>query len=326
MSEAAVQVIRVGPVTKHPNADSLSITSIGGPGGYPCIFRTGDYSEGDLAVYVPIDSIVPNTDPRWSFLDKARIRAKKLRGVFSMGLLTNAEPGWVEGQDVTELLAITHWTPGEEGNGKILSAQDEPDPGFMPCYDLEGLRKYSSVIQPGEEVWISEKIHGCSARFAHDGERLWVGSHKRIKKDREDSQWWQIARAYELETKLATIPGMVLYGEIYGSGVQDITYGLSLGAKHLAAFDILDSRTHQWLDYHDFREICHMLAIPVVPTLYEGPWSDSLRDLCEGNSTLPLATHVREGIVVVPLSNRRTLRIDRKLKLHGQGYLLRKEK
>lgn len=38
MSEFHVEVVRVGPVTKHPNADTLSITNI--HGGYPVIMRT----------------------------------------------------------------------------------------------------------------------------------------------------------------------------------------------------------------------------------------------------------------------------------------------
>ena len=57
MSEFHVQVVQVGPVTKHPNADSLSCSEVDG---YPVIFRTGDYVEGDRAVYVPVDAIVPD--------------------------------------------------------------------------------------------------------------------------------------------------------------------------------------------------------------------------------------------------------------------------
>ncbi|RYE90041.1 MAG: RNA ligase, partial [Myxococcales bacterium] len=88
MSEFHVRVVRVGPIVKHPQADNLSIAQVFG---YPVIIRTGEYAEGDRAVYVPVDSVVPEGDPRWAFLgEHRRIRAKKLRGVFSMGLLTAA--------------------------------------------------------------------------------------------------------------------------------------------------------------------------------------------------------------------------------------------
>ena len=157
MSEFHVQVVRVGEITKHPNADSLGLTKVFD---YPVIVRLDDFKPGDLAVYVPVDSIVPNDDPQWAFLDgHNRVKAKKLRGILSMGLLTHADPSWVEGQDVCEAMRITKYEPPEP---MTTGGEDEPDPGYMPCYtDIEGLRRYPDVLIPGEEVIISEKVHGC---------------------------------------------------------------------------------------------------------------------------------------------------------------------
>lgn len=76
-SEHRVEVVRLGPITKHPDADTLSITTV--LGGYPVILRTGEYKEGDLAVYVPIDSVVPENDPRWEFLGGSAGGARKGR-------------------------------------------------------------------------------------------------------------------------------------------------------------------------------------------------------------------------------------------------------
>ena len=93
MSEFHVEVTRVKGVQKHPNADTLSIAEVNG---YPVIFRTGDFEEDGLAVHVPVDSIVPDTED-WAFLNGSRrIKAKKLRGVFSIGMLAKAKPEWVE--------------------------------------------------------------------------------------------------------------------------------------------------------------------------------------------------------------------------------------
>ena len=93
MSDFNCEVVRVRDVQKHPDADTLMVATANGN---PVIFRTGDYAEGDLAAYVPVDAIVPEGE-RFAFLGKhRRIRAKRLRGIFSMGLLTPAEPGWEE--------------------------------------------------------------------------------------------------------------------------------------------------------------------------------------------------------------------------------------
>lgn len=57
MTEFRVQVVEVGKVGKHRNADTLSITTI--LGNYPVIFKTGEINQGDLAVHIPPDALVP---------------------------------------------------------------------------------------------------------------------------------------------------------------------------------------------------------------------------------------------------------------------------
>ena len=92
MSTFSVPVVRVGAVSRHPNADTLSLTEVRG---CPVVLRTGSFAEGDLAVYVPVDAVVDTTVPELAFLaaegkTSVRIRAKRLRGTFSMGLLVAA--------------------------------------------------------------------------------------------------------------------------------------------------------------------------------------------------------------------------------------------
>ena len=315
-SESRVTVVRLGPIEKHPNADTLSITQV--HGGYPVILRSGEYAEGDLAAYVPVDSIVPEGDPRWEFLGvHRRIRAKKLRGTFSMGLLTKAAPEWVEGQDVTDELRIAKWSPEEPTEGSA----DEPDPGSMPVYtDIEGWRRWKGALVDGERVLMTEKIHGENFRAVHDGSRLWVGSRTRIKRDDSASKWWQAAHAAGLADKLARHPGIAVYGECHGY-TGGFPYGSPARKPTLRIFDAIDTRTRKYLGVDAFRALD--LDIPGAPILHEGPWSPDLAALAEGPSTLD-ASHVREGWVVRPWEERDDPRLGRViLKLHGQGFLLR---
>lgn len=323
MSEFHVNVVRIGEIEKHPNADALSITRV--HGGYPVLFRSGEYKPGDLAVYVPIDSIVPADDPRWDFLaGHRRIRAKRLRGVFSMGLLTAADPTWNEGDDVAAALRMEKYDPEEPahtGGARVIGEGDEPDPGLMPVYDIEGLRRHRNALADGEEVVLTEKIHGENARYLFDGERLWVGSHKRIKKDRPDSQWWQAARACDLETKLREVPGLAFYGEVHGY-TKGFAYGVAPGSRGLRFFDALDTKTRMWLDAGEFFCLCMQLGLPTVPVLYRGPWSWDLVEHANGSSTL--GAHIREGFVVRPVRERSTHSLPRViLKMHGEAFLLK---
>jgi hypothetical protein len=84
-TEHEVSVVRLGAISKHPNADALSLTEVDGR---PVILRTGEYAPGDLAVYVPVDTMVPLDDPRFAFLKErnstadgySRVKAVRLRG------------------------------------------------------------------------------------------------------------------------------------------------------------------------------------------------------------------------------------------------------
>lgn len=327
MSEHHVEVVRLGEVVKHPDADTLGVTMV--HGGYPCIVRLSEFKEGDLAVYIPVDAIVPVDTPRFSFLGpgNGRIRAKRLRGIFSMGLIVPADTEMAEGDDVAEQWQIGKWEPPENGyrpgpGGSYQSSGSEPCPIQWPVYDIEPQRKYGRLLVDGEPVQVTEKIHGCNGRFVHVDGRLWVGSRNQAKARSDADLWWGVARAYDLEEKLAKLPGVVIYGEVYGQ-VQDLKYGVGAGSR-FAAFDAFDLATRRWFDVVELDAVCAQLGLEQVPELHRGPWDASRVDeWAEGQSTL--AGHVREGFVVKPMTVRVDARIGRLiLKRHGQGYLLRK--
>ena len=50
----------------------------------------------------------------------------------------------------------------------------------LPHYDIESARKWAPrVLTEGEEVVLTEKIHGANGRFAWHHDRLWVASRQR---------------------------------------------------------------------------------------------------------------------------------------------------
>lgn len=318
MSEFHVQIVKIDNIERHPNADSLSISMI--HGGYPVIFRTGDFKIGDLAIYIPVDAVVPMNDCRFSFLGtNRRIKAKRLRGVFSMGLLIPNENNWVEGQNVQTELGITKWEPTEEFK---LSGDDESPPPFLQEYtDIEGLRKFPLILEEGEEVVITEKCHGANSRYLYKDERLWAGSRTRVKKENDEIAWWKVTKQYDLVNKLNKCPNIAFYGELYGK-VQDLNYGVN--GLALMFFDAKNVDTQKYLDYDDFIKLTTKLELPVVPVLYRGPWSNELRKLANGPSMVVGANHIREGFVVKPIHERWDQRCGRViLKLIGEDYLLR---
>jgi len=321
MTEFVVEVVKIGAIEKHPNADTLSVTKIGE---YPIIIRSTDFKEGDLAIYVPVDAVVPLEHPPFSFLKKPRIKAMKLRGVFSMGLLLPISEGMIEGQNVAETLGIKKYEEPLEEEKLSTGGDCEHCPFEFPRFtDIESYRRYPTILIDGEDVVLTEKVHGTNSRFVYTQNRLWVGSHNQIKKRELNSIWWKTAERYELEKKLANAPDIVLFGEIFG-WVQSLRYGHERGAASLLFFDALDLRQMRYLDHDDFLAVLRRVELQPVPEFYRGPYNKDLLKLAEGNSIIAGASNVREGIVIKPTIRRYDDRVGRVIIKHiGEGYLLK---
>ena len=372
MSEWYVRVVNTQNNSKHENADSLSIVMV--DGGYPCIVRTEDIKP--LMTYVPVDSLCPIDKPEFAFLDKPRIKAKRLRGVFSMGLLIPIKPGMKEGQIVDKEYGITKWEPAidqaeRKEKRQLLGGENMPDPGFIPEYtDIESIRKHKNILEEGEEVILSEKCHGANARYCYSNNKFWVASHYKFKKQPREAtkfelfiafvltalytivhpifrkrsvwinklayilkkpipltNWWKVAISENLEDKLKQFPDYAFYGEVFGD-VQDLKYGAKQGEIKIRFFDIMNTKTREYLDYDDFIKIINNAKLEAMPILYRGPWNfEKLATLSNGKSIIPGADNIREGFVVKPVKERRHSHCGRVIfKFVGENYLLRKEK
>lgn len=312
LSTHKVEVLTVYP-EKHPNADKLLTAKIFG---YSCVMGMDDWlprvKDGKVLVaWVPPDSTVPINKPEFSFLAKdakqdgrARIKAKKLRGVVSFGLLVPAPEGSKEGDNVAELLGVEHYEPplpGEKGRkGVYLGGEVAKGPNvFTVKYDVDAFRRYNFLFNEGEEVLITEKLDGCSSRYVFVDGVMYCGSRNEWKKEfptydhlniellmkqgleeakakeimdkllsgpKKKNLWWDILeRTPILEKFCRDHPNYVVYGEIFGQ-VNRIKYGLS-DINRFAAFDIMYES--KWLDALESRDMLEKAGVNVVPLLTE---------------------------------------------------------
>ncbi len=333
MSTLKVEVVPI-KLEKHPNADVLSLVYIKG---WQVAVRTDEFKDAKLGAYLPVDSVVPQTD-EWESLrqHKYRVRTIRLRKLISQGMLIPAREGWVEGQDVTEELKIQKYEPPEP---VFLSGDTAKDISDFPTYtNIERWKNYPDVFRPGDPVHITEKIHGTNFRCGIINDEFCVGSHERCRKPGGENIYSSIAREFKLEEKLREsqkilgCEDIVYFGEIFGKSIQDLRYDLQ--KPSVRCFDIWISRLidrHKidvfsagYLDPKSAFELCSKLGVEFVPTLFIGDFKPELLELAEGQSAI--AEHIKEGIVIKSLKpNDFHPEIGRKvLKRLSEAYELRK--
>lgn len=159
MSGLVVKVRRIDALIPHPNADSLELALVGG---WQTVVKKDIFKNGDLVVFVPPDTVIPQelSDKLGvtKYLHKQRLIVAKLRGENSFGLLIVPEPHMWEGQDVAEYYGITKYIPPVKMSAGDAVAEA---PVFFKYTDIENMRNYNNVLKEGEPVIYTEKIHGC---------------------------------------------------------------------------------------------------------------------------------------------------------------------
>lgn len=358
MSELKVCVVQIDEILEHPNAERLEIACIAG---WNCVVRKDEYKAGDKVVYIPIDSVLPGELEGRLFppdskvrLEKSRIRTIKLRGAISQGLVITLEeaqlsPNTPVGTDVAAKLGITKYEPpiaSIPGHMQTKSkTRVRSNPNFHKYTDIENFKHYPNLFEPGELVYVSEKLHGASARygwFPTEANTLWkkvkklfrllppyefcLGSRNVQLQDKKytgfyaTNLWGKIAEQERLHEKLEY--GEAVYGEIVGDGVQaGYTYGCGKGEHRFYAYDV--QVNGRWLNYAEFVNFCNLKQIVRVPELYVGPYiAEFVSGLREGVSVVG-DQPVREGVVVKPLIET-TCMIGRKVvKYISDTYLLK---
>ncbi len=255
----------------------------------------------------------------------------------------------IEGQDVSTLLNITkYFCPIPiHMQGEVFNAF-----GKTLKYDIENIKKFPNIFKDGEEVCISEKLHGTfclmgshpdvdtpivtskglsakglAFKFndANDN-NLYVRAFKATRDEHNLTIIDRISKA--LDISLVDTPIYIL-GEIFGSGIQDLKYGCD--KPQFRIFDIYVGEPGQgkYLNPHEISFIAEKTGIEIVPILYVGTYSKGVvNHFTDGKETFSgKETHMREGIVIKPLEERRDDEIGRVfLKSVSEAYLLRRGK
>ena len=265
----------------------------------------------------------------------------------------------VEGKDLMEELGITKYEPPVKqiqlASGRKIKWRDNQN--FHIYYKFPNLKNVAGLFTEEDEVQITRKIHGTNARYGIVKKskltfwdrvkkflRLadeWIGyeyiygSHNCEKGS--DTQgfystdvWRTIAEAYVIKERLWNQAkkysaedlgsGLVLYGEIYGAGIQK-NYEYGLTDIKFVGFDITVDGKYLAPETTHLVTSCE-LELTHVEVLYDGPWSQEVQDGFVFNNFIEGTKVPHEGIVIKHISGER----NKVAKVINPDYLIYGEK
>lgn len=254
----------------------------------------------------------------------------------------NADDTYRCERDFAEFFGIIKWEP-------VLPPSMDGVVGYEPdlvsWIDIENIKKFPELFANGEEVVATEKVHGTATiiNVFTDG-RVFVTSKGQGNKSlviQEDNKnlYWAAVRRHNLvevgnaftvfaEDILGTeLKGVALYGETYGTGVQDLGYGTE-GGTGFALFDVravLPNGDTVWLN-HD-QVYTDSIDVPRSPVIFRGGYDFAAIDkISDGKEQVSgKETNIREGVVVRPVTESTDRRGRRRIaKFVTETYLTRK--
>jgi RNA ligase (TIGR02306 family) len=335
VSTLVVEVCDVKAVYPHPQAYALEFITV--KGWQIIVQKALGLQIGQKVVYFPPDSVLPPELAERLGITKylaplpreidgsrkagLRVRAARLRGEPSYGTIDrDVDPAWEVGRDVRDHYGVTKFEPPvRPADGDALSSVA----AFHGYTEIENIRNFPDVLRPGEEVVITEKLHGKNCRLGlvrvpgegGDGFEFMAGSNDVRRKEADQkgrpSDFWRPMNE-AVRDLLRHLSGgercVVLFGELYGSGVQDMAYGLGNGANGFRAFDV--AVDGMYLCFDEKAGLLGQFGIESVPHLYRGPFTwEAVEEQTYGPTTLCPPESAgrfagREGCVVTPVVER----------------------
>lgn len=165
-------------LNKHENADSLSVVFI--EDYTQVVVNTAQWQGKTKGVYIPPQNYVPLSRSEFSFLKKkpdqewALVKPCKLRGVLSNGLLVPAPNDTPVGENWAEKLGVMH--KEDEPVEQSSDCVGGPSGLIISKYDVDGPKHFLKDFTEGEEVWVSQKIHGQNSRFCWHDDKMFIGT------------------------------------------------------------------------------------------------------------------------------------------------------
>jgi len=254
--------------------------------GWKVVGQKDEFQEGDLCVYVVIDSVFPDNFKKTQFLEGKPLKTRLMRGVYSQGLIFPVS--WLheergidisllrEDDDVTSVIGIKKWVTRDEMSQYVDTSKNS-FPSCVPKTDEPRIQNNPKLLKTliGNEIVITRKEDGCSATYIYDAKEkeFKVCSRNCVvqpdKLDKSVIHYFNVSNSFDIEKKMEQYgKSLAIQGEIVGPSINGNK--LKLSKLDFRVFNIYDIEKQVYISTTDMIQLCNEFGFNTVPILYIG--------------------------------------------------------
>lgn len=240
--------------------------------GWNVVIKKGEFNEGELCIYIRIDTTVNPTLPCFSHLKnlknpnkRIRINTRKFINVYSQGLLVSINNYKLEpilGLNVTNLFDVQKYEKEIHESFSNKPKGDFPI-DIISKTNEEHLKNKIRALERlyNKKIYISKKMDGSSLTIIMKDNSIIVCSRNYIVDD--DSTMYKYVMNENIKDKI--INNIAIQGEFCGPNINGNQ--MKLDKYKFYVFNIKDLNENRYLNLEDMTLLCKKLELETVPIL-----------------------------------------------------------
>src|SRR3990172_9589436 len=259
---------------------------------WKCVVRKGQFKEGDLCIYIEIDTIIPKyllTDNLEKYVSHLDIYEDHVE-------FTDGTAEWKTlgiNVYISKNLGIKKYEKPIPLNMQGIIKGNFP--GFLRKTNEVKVQSEPSLLEKlkGKPYYITTKLDGTSATYYKFNGEFGVCS-RNLELEKGDNIYWRLAEKYKIEDWLPE--GYAIQGEICGEGIQKNPLGIK--GVNLYIFNIIKILGDIKLYCPDWQEWMEHPILFVIQEEYGDSFNYSLEELLEKARGNYSSGKRKEGVVV----------------------------
>lgn len=302
-----MELATIETITKIVPIDGANNIELAEVLGWNVVIKKGEFSEGDLCIYIRIDTTINSMLKCFAHLAKSknstkriRINTRKFINVYSQGLVISIDNYKLEpmiGLNVTDMFDVQKYEKEIHESFSNKPKGDFPT-DIISKTNEEHLKNKITALEKlyNKKIYISKKMDGSSLTIIMKDNSIIVCSRNYIVY--EDSTMYKYVINEKINDRITAEDNLAIQGEFCGPNIN--SNQMKLNKYKFYVFNIKDLNENRYLNLDEMKILCKKLDLETVPILdimnYDESWT--IQKFQDYANNITYGDSCGEGIVI----------------------------